>query len=132
MLRAKLSDVVIHFRSQLESYGLTCLGQMSAIVPVLIGREDEARIAHRQMMAKNIAAMILEYPVVATGQSRFRLQVMATHEKRDANIAARAIHDSMIEVRELLRRRSIKAQVSNHNHAVISTRKKGNGAVATI
>lgn len=100
--RDDLMRAVISLRNGIESRGLELLGVPSAIVPVIIGNEDVARVAHRQMMLKNIAAMILEFPVVATGQSRFRLQVMATHTEAQARIAANAVAESIAEAKEIL------------------------------
>lgn len=98
-LRNQLLDVVQHLRAEFADAGLTCLGEPSAIVPVLIGTEKSARIIHKRMMERNIATMILEYPVVPLGASRFRLQVMATHTIAQAQTVAREIIAAMADSR---------------------------------
>jgi len=96
-LRSKLFDVVHTLRNGFHERGTSCLGNPSAIVPVPIGDEKVARIAHRLLQRRNIAAMILEYPVVATGSARFRLQVMASHTKQQASIAVKEITEVIEE-----------------------------------
>ena len=103
-LRADLLRVVNVFRDELTGYGLECLGEPGAIVPVMIGDEKVARVCHRLMQRRNIAAMILEYPVVAVGAARFRLQVMASHTEEEARIAARNIAEVIAEARETVAR----------------------------
>lgn len=95
-LRGRLVEAVEALRGELGRLGVPCLGQTSAIVPVVIGDERVARLAHREMQKRQIAAMILEYPVVAVGSSRFRLQVMASHSVEEAREAAGRIHEAIL------------------------------------
>ena len=101
-LRGKLMNVVHGMRDTFSHHGIDCLGRPSAIVPVPIGDEKVARVVHRLCRERNIATMILEYPVVATGSSRFRLQVMATHELDQAVFAATQIVEMIAEAREYI------------------------------
>lgn len=101
VLRDKLNEVVSLLRTEFQARKMTCMGNPSSIVPVAIGSEKEARICHKLSTEKNIANMILEYPVVALGATRFRLQVMASHAKSDAIEAAHLISDIILESREL-------------------------------
>lgn len=89
--REKLFVAVNTLRSELQLHSHKVLGVPSAIVPVLIGTESQARRAHKLSSEMNIAAMILEYPVVPLGATRYRLQVMASHTVEDAKKAARII-----------------------------------------
>jgi glycine C-acetyltransferase/8-amino-7-oxononanoate synthase len=88
-LRRNLTGVIQTLRSALTNEGLVCLGQTSPIVPVFIGSEAKARISHRKMMENNLSTMIIEYPIVPLGASRFRLQVMASHTHVQALEAAK-------------------------------------------
>jgi glycine C-acetyltransferase len=98
-LRQQLSDVVNLLRQEFARHGMICMGEPSPIVPVVIGSEREARICHRLSTQHNIANMILEYPVVALGATRFRLQVMASHTREDAVTAASIISKIIQEAR---------------------------------
>ena len=100
-LREKLKGVVQLLRSEFSAREMICMGNPSPIVPVVIGSEREARICHRLSTERNIANMILEYPVVALGATRFRLQVMASHTPADAIEAARGISEIILEARGL-------------------------------
>ena len=50
------------------------------------------------MVENSIAAMIIEYPVVPLGASRFRLQVMASHTAEQAIEAASVMSRVLSEV----------------------------------
>jgi len=98
-LREKLGNVVNVLREEFGRHGMLCMGNPSPIVPVVIGSEREARICHRLSTERNIANMILEYPVVALGATRFRLQVMASHTCEEAIEAAGVISNIILESR---------------------------------
>jgi len=112
-LRQNLEGVVKLLRNEFNLQGMVCMGNPSPIVPVLIGSEREARICHRLSTERNIANMILEYPVVALGATRFRLQVMATHTPEDAIEASKAISEIIKESRKNLSSLSHKNLSSN-------------------
>ena len=99
-LRARLMKVSLAMRKEFAELGLECRGQPGPIVPVMIGSEPVARICHRLLQRQNIAAMIIEYPLVSVGAARFRLQIMASHSVEDAVTAARAIAQAVSEARE--------------------------------
>jgi glycine C-acetyltransferase len=54
-------------------------GEPSAIVSVKVGDEAFARIVSRLLPERGVIANLVEFPAVAKGSARFRLQVMATH-----------------------------------------------------
>jgi glycine C-acetyltransferase len=99
MLRQKLMASVIELRKSLSNEGLHCYGNPSPIVPVFIGTERDARTCHKKIVENNLAAMIIEYPVVPLGASRFRLQVMASHSIAEVQHAARVIGNVMRQVK---------------------------------
>ncbi|AUP79297.1 aminotransferase class I/II-fold pyridoxal phosphate-dependent enzyme [Flavivirga eckloniae] len=102
-LRKNLLNIVNHIRNEFHKKGIKCLGTPSAIIPVMIGDEKVARIAHKIMTERNIATMILEYPVVPIGSARFRLQVMASHTIEQANAVVSNIAEAIDEAREYVK-----------------------------
>lgn len=93
-LRAQLMDAILHLRASLAEYDLHCLGQPSPIVPVPLGNEARARRTAKAAFEAGLFANLVEFPAVAKGQSRFRMQVMAKHTRQDAEAAAAIIHRS--------------------------------------
>lgn len=81
VLRASLMKNVIYLRSALEALGLDVVGNPSAIVSAKVGDEGLARIVSRQLPTLGVVANLVEFPAVAKGSARFRLQVMAKHSK---------------------------------------------------
>lgn len=78
-LRRLLLKRVGQMRDALAAAGLTVIGDPSAIVPVLVGDEALARMASRRLPELEVIANLVEYPAVAKGNARFRLQMMPSH-----------------------------------------------------
>jgi glycine C-acetyltransferase len=78
-LRWLLMKRVGQLRNALIAEGLQVMGNPSAIVPVVVGDEALARIASRRLPELGVVANLVEYPAVAKGNARFRLQVMPDH-----------------------------------------------------
>jgi len=78
-LRHALMERVLYARSALEKADFQVLGAPSAIVPVVVGPEALARMVCRRLPAQRVVANLVEYPAVAKGNARLRLQVMASH-----------------------------------------------------
>ncbi|MBL8550109.1 MAG: aminotransferase class I/II-fold pyridoxal phosphate-dependent enzyme [Hyphomonadaceae bacterium] len=96
-LRAKLMDNILNLRRQLGRNQLETYGEPSAIVCVKMGNEGLARLASRRLPELGLIANLVEFPAVAKGQARFRMQVMANHTPEDVALAARrlrAAHDA--------------------------------------
>ncbi|MFY1832304.1 aminotransferase class I/II-fold pyridoxal phosphate-dependent enzyme [Myxococcus fulvus] len=92
-LRDQLMGNILELRRQLEEAGFEVYGEPSAIVCVKIGAEALARLVSRHAQDAGLLANLVEYPAVAKGKARFRLQVMARHTDeniRDAVAALRA------------------------------------------
>ena len=79
VLRDTLMERVLYLRAQLEAAGFDIMGAPSAIVPVVVGPEALARMVCRRLPAQGIVANLVEYPAVAKGSARLRLQAMASH-----------------------------------------------------
>ncbi len=78
-LRRLLLKRVGQMRDALAAVNLTVIGDPSVIVPVLVGDEALARMASRRLPEFEVIANLVEYPAVAKGNARFRLQMMPTH-----------------------------------------------------
>ena len=75
-LRRLLLKRVGQLRNALAAAGLNFIGDPSAIVPVVVGNESLARMVSRRLPALEVIANLVEYPAVAKGNARFRLQMM--------------------------------------------------------
>ena len=82
-LRASLMKNVLYLRSALSDLGLELIGDPSAIVSAKVGDEALARLVSRRLPALGVVANLVEFPAVAKGSARFRLQVMANHTTQD-------------------------------------------------
>ncbi len=93
-LRRRMLSASLELRQSLRAKQLRCLGRPSPIVPVPLGSEATARRTSRAVGQRGLFANLVEYPAVAKGQARFRMQVMATHTTADARRAAGIIAES--------------------------------------
>ena len=87
-LRDDLMRNVLDLRARLVTAGLEVYGDPSAIVAVKIGNEALTRLVGRQLTRIGLIANMVEYPAVAKGHARFRLQVMAAHTAEQIAAAA--------------------------------------------
>ena len=78
-LRAALMRNILDLRASLTSRGLDFYGDPSPIVAVKTGTEGLARLVSRRLPELGLLANLVEYPAVAKGAARFRMQVMAGH-----------------------------------------------------
>lgn len=98
-LRRRMMDAAVTLRGELTGRGLTCLGEPSALVPVLVGEEDLSRVAVALAFEQNLICNLVEYPAVAVGLSRFRLQLQPLHTREQAITAARIVDESITAAR---------------------------------
>jgi 7-keto-8-aminopelargonate synthetase-like enzyme len=82
-LRAALMRNILDLRALLRSRGLDFYGDPSAIVAVKTGTEGLARLVSRRLPELGLLANLVEYPAVAKGAARFRMQVMAGHTQQN-------------------------------------------------
>jgi 7-keto-8-aminopelargonate synthetase-like enzyme len=94
-LRDRLMANVVGLRTCLTAAGLEYYGEPSAIVAVKMGSEALARLVSRRLPDLGLLANLVEYPAVAKGAARFRLQVMANHSSENI---ARAV-DAIVQAR---------------------------------
>ena len=102
MLRAQLMRNVLSLRQQIRDRGMEVYGDPSAIVAVQTGDEALARMTARELPALGLISNLVEFPAVAKGQARFRLQVMARHTPEQLTAAAERMDAAMTIARRRL------------------------------
>lgn len=100
-LRTALMRNIVSLRQNLEAHGLHAMGTPSPIVPVLIGREDHARITASLLPGNGVMSILAEFPAVPQDQARLRMQVMAMHTLADTAHAAQGVANAMAEGKAL-------------------------------
>jgi 7-keto-8-aminopelargonate synthetase-like enzyme len=95
--RRSLMDNILYLRAELTKAGLETLGDPSPIVPVRVGAEGQARIAAHRLNELGAIANLVEYPAVPQGGARFRVQVMANHQKHEID----TLVSSMVKAMQL-------------------------------
>jgi len=97
-LREDLMRAVHAIREAFSEGGVECLGAPSAIVIVPVGDEAVARVAARLLVDRGVLVNVFEFPAVAIGAARFRLQMMAAHTevivREAAGVVAQAVRDA--------------------------------------
>jgi glycine C-acetyltransferase len=71
------------------------MGDPSPIVPVRVGDEALARLVSRRLPALEVIANLVEYPAVAKGDARLRLQMMPTHTLEHVHTLAARLHQAI-------------------------------------
>ena len=100
--RDALFDAVGALRSHLQALGITVMGQPSPIVPVLLGREDVARITSALIAERGVLTNLVEYPAVSNNNARLRMQVMSQHTADQCATAAGIIAQTWEEAKALV------------------------------
>ncbi len=96
-LRAQLMSNVLSLRQQICDRGMEVYGDPSAIVAVKTGDEALARMTSRALPELGLISNLVEFPAVAKGQARFRLQVMAGHNEDEIAAAAERMERAVAE-----------------------------------
>jgi len=87
-LRSVLMTRIGQLRDALTAADLKYVGNPSPIVPVVVGDEALARLVSRRLPALEVIANLVEYPAVAKGNARLRLQMMPTHSPENIQVLA--------------------------------------------
>ena len=86
----QLQNNVNYFCAQLKNHGID-VNSESAIIPIIIGSEEEALRISAKLFDEGIYISAIRYPTVAKGQARLRVAIMATHTEDDLKFAAQKI-----------------------------------------
>lgn len=117
-LRALLLTRVEQVRDALTAAGLQYMGTPSAIVPVRVGDEALARLVSRRLPELEVIANLVEYPAVAKGDARLRLQMMPTHSLEDVQALAGRLRKALDHAQvEHLQYRAAQAQTTGPRSA---------------
>jgi glycine C-acetyltransferase len=101
-LRGRLLRIAEAIRESFSAAGIDCLGIPSAIIIVPVGNEAVARVATRNLVERDVLVNVFEFPAVAVGAARFRLQIMATHDEQQVRDAAPVVVEAVQSARESL------------------------------
>jgi glycine C-acetyltransferase len=94
-LRADMMKNVLYLRQQIEAAGMEVIGDPSAIVSVKVGDEGLARLVSQRLPRLGVIANLVEFPAVAKGSARFRLQVMAKHTRENIDHLIGALREAV-------------------------------------
>jgi acyl-CoA synthetase (AMP-forming)/AMP-acid ligase II/alkylation response protein AidB-like acyl-CoA dehydrogenase/7-keto-8-aminopelargonate synthetase-like enzyme/acyl carrier protein len=103
-LRSDVMNACHSMRAALSAEGLTCMGEPSPILPVLIGSESVSRLTNKYAIEHGVIANLMEYPAVPVGKARLRLQLMAQHTTESVTRAARIIGQGVRDSAERLKK----------------------------
>ncbi len=98
-LRAALMKNILYLRGELARIGMEVIGNPSAIVSAKVGDEALARMVSQKLPALGVVANLVEFPAVAKGSARFRLQVMANHTKSHIDDLIGRLYSALDEVK---------------------------------
>lgn len=91
-------------RAACATRGLRVLGDVSPIVPVVVGGNRLARIASALLAEAGAIANLVEYPAVPLHSTRFRFQVMASHTPEQCTAAADTLALAVAQAQHLVER----------------------------
>jgi len=85
--RVQLFEHSYYLRKQLEQLGF-CIGEGNTqIIPIITGTNEATMKFSGRLQEEGIAAIAVRPPTVPENQSRIRLTVMATHQRKDLDWA---------------------------------------------
>jgi 7-keto-8-aminopelargonate synthetase-like enzyme len=99
LLRNQALRNINRLRDSFKKLGLQCLGEPSNVVMVSVGDEALAKLTSGFLEKNGLIANLVEFPAVAKGKARFRLQVMATHTPEQIDEAVEIFYASLNEAR---------------------------------
>lgn len=99
-LRESMMSACRVLRDELTGRGLEVLGDPSSLVPVFLGDDAVARVTSALCFERGLLCNLIEYPAVAVGMSRVRLQMQSRHTPEHARLAARLLHECLTEASE--------------------------------
>jgi 7-keto-8-aminopelargonate synthetase-like enzyme len=68
-----------YLRNKLHALGFDTVGSASQIVPIIIGKDEDAIAVSAQLLKAGFFAPSFRYPAVPRGKARIRATMMATH-----------------------------------------------------
>lgn len=96
-LRARMLDNARNLRRSLQERDVHCFGVPSAIVAAHAGQESVGRIAWALASRRGVHTNLVEFPAVAVGASRFRMQLMPSHTTEQLEQVGEIVASSIVE-----------------------------------
>ena len=92
-LREKLMDNTDYFRKKIQEIGYTIKEGNHPIVPIMIGDAKLAQTISKEMLKRDVYVVGFSYPVVPKNQARIRVQLSASHSRKQLNQALKAFKE---------------------------------------
>ena len=89
----KLEENTMHFRKEIKNIGFEIKGDNHPIVPIMIYDAKKAVIMSEELLKRNIYVIAFSFPVVPEDEARIRVQISASHSKKQIDKALRAFKD---------------------------------------
>ena len=89
----QLEENTMHFRKEIKNIGFEIKGDNHPIVPIMIYDAKKAVIMSEELLKRNIYVIAFSFPVVPEDEARIRVQISASHSKKQIDKALRAFKD---------------------------------------
>ena len=89
----QLEENTMHFRKEIKNIGFEIKGDNHPIVPIMIYDAKKAVIMSEKLLKRNIYVIAFSFPVVPEDEARIRVQISASHSKKQIDKALRAFKD---------------------------------------
>ncbi len=96
-LYSKLRENIAYCRKSFEEIGIEVPKDFTPIIPIVIGDEKVTCQISRDLKDAGIIAMPIIPPGVPIGASRIRVQITASHEKKDIDRLTQALKSCLIK-----------------------------------
>ncbi|MBL8702167.1 MAG: aminotransferase class I/II-fold pyridoxal phosphate-dependent enzyme [Alphaproteobacteria bacterium] len=104
LLRERLRSNAIALRAALAACGIGLQGQPSAVVPVVIGTEEIARLTTTICHRLGAVVDLAEYPAASRGQAIIPLRLTVEHQRGHLEQGAQAVGRAVVESLAILAR----------------------------
>jgi glycine C-acetyltransferase len=89
-LQKRLRANIVYFSSALKRLGFEIRNPVSQIIPLIVGKEEQAVDFSNHLLNEGIFAQAIRYPTVKKGQARLRISLNAMHQREHLDSAVRA------------------------------------------
>jgi len=93
-LLERLKENTEYFRKRINEIGFETIEGIHPIVPILIGEPIKAKQMVSHLYQKGVYVIALTYPVVPKGQDTIRVQISASHTRRDLDYALESFEEA--------------------------------------
>ena len=97
--KKKLEENTAYFRNGIKSIGLDIKGKDHPIVPIMIYDAKKAVEMSEKLLEKEIYVIAFSFPVVPKDEARIRVQISASHSKKQIDNAINAFGEVAKELK---------------------------------